>query len=55
MPRRAAPVQRNRREEAEIVKDGIMPLGWKDACQSGEALNTCAVQRPSVKSRLAES
>jgi len=24
-----APVQRNKREEAEIVKDGAMPLGWK--------------------------
>ena len=24
-----APVQRNKREEAEIVKDGTMPLGWK--------------------------
>jgi IS5 family transposase len=23
------PVQRNKREEAEIVKDGTMPLGWK--------------------------
>nr|WP_233411084.1 transposase [Rugamonas sp. CCM 8940] len=24
-----APVQRNKREEADIVKEGTMPLGWK--------------------------